>query len=123
MRLSTSVSLVACAGLLASACTDPTEVSSPRPPLSANRATSAHPTTHPNSEKYRDAGFHPATGQSGSAAIAVRALLGRTGTTDVEVTTGDFDNGPALRALTSVQVKGYDPIGKHLFTSNNKNPA
>jgi len=51
------------------------------------------PLTYPNSRKYRDAGFHPATASAGSATISSRALLGRSGTTDVEITTGTFDGG------------------------------
>jgi hypothetical protein len=81
---------------------------------SANRVT-----TYPNSRKYRDAGFHPATASAGSATISTRALLGRSGTTDVEVTTGTFDGGTASGTLSTVQVKGYDPKGVQLFTSTN----
>ncbi|HEY8684981.1 MAG TPA: hypothetical protein VIO57_05190 [Chloroflexota bacterium] len=77
------------------------------------------PLTYPNSRKYRDAGFHPATASAGSATISSRALLGRSGTTDVEITTGTFDGGVSSGTLSSVQVKGYDPGGAQLFTSTN----
>jgi hypothetical protein len=120
MRLSTRVSTVACAGVLASACTDATGISSrslaPRASLSASVMRA--PASYPNSQKYRDTGFQPATGRSGSAAIAVRALLGLSGTTDVEVTTGTFDGGPTTGSLASVQVKGYSPAGALFLTRN-----
>jgi hypothetical protein len=120
MRLLTSVSVVLSAGLLVTACTDPMGVPSRPSVPSAALAKSYHrATTYPNSRKYRDAGFHPATASAGSATIAVRSLLGRSGTTDVEVTTGTFDGGTATGTLSSVQVKGYDPGGAQLFTSTN----
>ena len=34
---------------------------------------------HPNSQKYQDAGAHPATGRSGSAQVQSRALLAKDG--------------------------------------------
>jgi hypothetical protein len=120
MRLLTSVSVVLCACLFVTACTDPTAVPSRRSAPSAALAKSDHrATTYPNSRKYRDAGFRPATASAGSATISTRALLGRSGTTDVEVTTGTFDGGTPSGTLSSVQVKGYDPGGAQLFTSTN----
>src|SRR5215210_6897318 len=119
MRLLTSLPVVIGAVLVATACTDPSGL--PRPSVSsAVFAKSANrPTTYPNSRKYRDAGFHPATASAGSATISIRALLGRSGKTDVEVTTGTFDGGTASGTLSTVQVKGYDPKGVQLFTSTN----
>jgi hypothetical protein len=120
MQFLRSVSVVLFAGLFVTACTDPTGVPSRLSIPSAALAKSNHrATTYPNSRKYRDAGFHPATASAGSATISVRALLGRSGTTDVEVTTGTFDGGTAPGTLSSVQVKGYDPSGAQLFTSTN----
>ena len=119
MRLLTSFMVVIGAGLVVTACTDPTGAPLQRAPLSAALVRSSHRgTTYPNSRKYRDAGFHPATATAGSATISIRALLGRSGKTDVEVTTGTFD-ASASSTLTSVQVKGYDPKGVQLFTSTN----
>jgi hypothetical protein len=80
-------------------------------PLSASM-TRASVGSHPNSEKYRDSGFHPATGGSGSAVVSTRALVDKSGTTDVEITTGTFDAGPAAGTLASVQVKVFTPSGK-----------
>ncbi|HKR08576.1 MAG TPA: hypothetical protein VJS39_05260 [Gemmatimonadaceae bacterium] len=120
MRVLRSFSVVIGAGLVASACTDPTAVSSRLSPPSASFTKSgSRPLTYPNSRKYRDAGFHPATASAGSSTISVRSLLGKSGKTDVEVTTGTFDGGTATGALSSVQVKGYDPKGVQLFTSTN----
>jgi len=118
MRLLTSFSVAICAGLVATACSDPTAVPSRRSAPSAALAKSANSvSTYPNSRKYRDAGFHPATASAGSATISIRALLGRSGTTDVEVTTGTFDGGSASGTLSSILVKGYDANGVQLFAS------
>ena len=120
MRWPASFTVIVGAGLVATACADPTAVSTRLSPPSAALTKSAyHPLTYPNSRKYRDAGFHPATASAGSASISVRSLLGRSGKTDVEVTTGTFDGGAATGTLSSVQVKGYDPKGIQLFTSTN----
>jgi hypothetical protein len=120
VRRLTSLSIVICAGLISSACTDPTSAPPRRSAPPAALAKSDHrATTYPNSRKYRDAGFHPATASVGSATISTRALLGRSGTTDVEVTTGTFEGGTPSGTLSSVQVKGYDPGGAQLFTSTN----
>lgn len=118
MRRLTSFTVVIGAGLIATACTDPAGLPSRlSPPQSATLTrTSHHPTTYPNSRKYRDAGFHPATASDGSVTITMRALLGRSGKTDVEITTGTFDGGAATGTLSAVQVKGYSPLGRHLFT-------
>lgn len=120
MRRLTSFSVVLGAGLVAAACTDPTALPSRLSPPSATLTRSgSRPLTYPNSRKYRDAGFQPATASAGSATISVRSLVGKSGKTDVEVTTGTFDGGTATGALSSVQVKGYDPKGVQLFTSTN----
>jgi len=120
MRLAKFVSLVIGAGWVASACTDPTAVPSRLSPSSASFTKGASRTlTYPNSRKYRDAGFHPATASAVSSSISVRSLLGKSGKTDVEVTTGTFDGGTPTGALSSVLVKGYDPKGGQLFTSTN----
>lgn len=120
MRRLTSFSVVIGAGLLAAACTDPTAIQSRLSSPSASFTKSgSRPLTYPNTRKYRDAGFHPATGTAGAATISVQSLLGKSGKTDVEITTGTFDGGAATGSLSSVQVKGYDPKGAQLFTSSN----
>ena len=64
-----------------------------------------------------DAGAKPATGRSGSAAIQVRALRGQNNT-DIEVTTGDFDNATQAGVLDKVQVKIFEPNGNPVVTDN-----
>ncbi len=121
MRLLTSAVVVACAARFTSACTEPTSnplSTRPSAPYLAASLTPARPTAHPNSEKYRDAGFHPATDRLGSAVVSARALLDKSGTTDVEVTTGTFDEGPTPGTLTRVQVKAFTPSGALAFTNN-----
>jgi hypothetical protein len=115
---------MACAALLTGACTDTTPLAPPAPrpnltrPISASMMSPVAARSHPNSEKYRDSGFQPATGRSGSATVSTRALLDKAGTTDVEVTTGTFDEGSAPGTLAKVKVKAYSPSGKHVFTDN-----
>jgi hypothetical protein len=86
-------------------------------PLTASM-TRPSPASHPNSEKYRDSGFQPATGSSGSAVVSTRALVDKSGTTDVEVTTGTFDGGSAPGSLEMVQIKAFAPSGNLAFTDN-----
>ena len=59
----------------------------------------------PKGAKYRDQGTKPTTGRSGLAAIEARALLGRDGMTDIEVTTGHFEGIGGGGTLAKVQVK------------------
>src|SRR6184192_298839 len=121
MPIARSVCAMACAVVLTSACTDTTAVA---PALHRTKAlsasmTNAAPASHPNSQKYRDSGVHPATGRSGSAVVSTRALVDKSGTTDVEVTTGTFDDTlPAPGTLATVQVKAYSRSGKYVFTDN-----
>lgn len=73
----------------------------------------------PMSRKYRDAGTKPATGRSGSASLETRALLGKDGSTELQVTTGSIEP-PAAAAgqLEKVQVKLLSPGGDVLQTDN-----
>jgi len=119
MRFVVAAFGTACIVGFTGACTEPTG-SSVRPSHLALAASLTHATSaiHPNSQKYRDAGFHPATGRSGSAVVSARALLDKAGRTDVEVTTGTFDAGPAPGTLSRVQVKALTPSGVVAFTNN-----
>ena len=122
MRLFAHLSAVTCAGLLIAGCADRT----PSAPIVSNTPgrigslsasmTQLQNRIHPNSRKYRDAGFHPATGSAGSAVVSVRALLDKSATTSVEITTGTFDGGPAPGTLERAQVKAYAPSGKLFWT-------
>lgn len=118
MRLVRTVSAIAGAAALATACTDSTVLAprTPKPPLTAS-VSALGPRSHPNSQKYRDAGFQPAIGRSGSAVVSGRALVDKSGVTDVEVTTGTFD-GPSSGTLASAQVKAFTPSGDVAFTNN-----
>jgi hypothetical protein len=69
---------------------------------------------HPNAEKYRDEGAHPATGRSGSAFISARALLGKDSYTTLELSTGLLDVSPPAGLITAAHLKlwnGSDFIG------------
>lgn len=65
----------------------------------------ASPQLIPNSTKYKDSGIPYAKGRSGNAAIAARALQNRDGSTDLEVTTGDFDGTAPNGTISKVQLK------------------
>lgn len=65
----------------------------------------AAPAYVPNSLKYSDAGIANAQGRSGSATGTARALLNRDGSTDVEVTTGNFDGAAPSGTLKHIQLK------------------
>src|SRR4051794_9980978 len=96
---------VAALTLLASACSrDVLDPASPRAAGTAPHLTTAAAGMPPlisNTVKYRDLGAKPATGRSGTSTLATRALLGKDGVTELEVTTGTFDPVPqATRPLT-----------------------
>jgi len=86
-------------------------------------ATAGRPAFVRNAVKYRERGAKPATGRSGTSTLAARALLGKDGVTELEVTTGTFDPPTAPRPLTRVQVKQLDPGGRLLRTLNYANPG
>ena len=109
--------------LLAGACSgDVLDPAAPRTPDAGTRlaaASAAKPTFVRNAVKYRDLGTKPPTGRSGTSTLTLRALLGKDGTTELEVTTGVFDPVPvATRPLTKVQVKLLDASGRPLRTLN-----
>ena len=66
-----------------------------------------------HSIKYRDTSIPNAKGASGNATIEPRALLGRDGATDLEVTTGSFESGPAD---TIERLVGDDATGITCFS-------
>ena len=112
------------AGLVLGACGD--EVTGPARggPAGEGSRASAHvqPAAIPNAVKYRDAGHKPATGRSGGATLTVRALLGRDGTTDLEVLAGAA-SGSAPVELKKVQLKLFEADGSHLATTNHNGLA
>lgn len=73
----------------------------------------------PNSVVYREHSARPATGRSGSATLATRALLGRDGITVLEVTTGTLDQpASAPGTMSHVQVKLFTEDGRLVSTDN-----
>ncbi len=123
MRHCVAAFAIGCAVVVFGACTEttgvPTRAAAPHR-LLASSTTNLIAASHPNSEKYRDSGFHPATGRSGTAVVSTRALIDKSGTTDVEVTTGAFDGEAPLapHTLVSAQVKAFGPSGRLAFTDN-----
>ncbi len=78
-------------------------------------------TVHPNSQRYRDRGSHPATGRSGSASLTMRALLGRDGVTTLDLSTGVLD-GASPGIIAKTQVKAFDASDKLTWTVNYNQP-
>lgn len=58
-----------------------------------------------NTIKYRDSSLRPATGRSGSATLAARALLNKDDTADLQLTTGSFDPASSSGNIDKVQIK------------------
>jgi hypothetical protein len=76
------------------------------------------PPLFPNTKKYRDS-EDKATGRSGSATLAARALLGQDKITELQVTTGQFDsNTPASGKITKIQVKAFTRTGELAYVRN-----
>jgi hypothetical protein len=74
--------------------------------------------------KYRDSSAPHATGRSGSATLAARALLGSDGVTYLTITTGDLEKLDAAPGeLAKVQVKAFTPDGEKLYTLNFQRPS
>ncbi|MFL5537387.1 MAG: hypothetical protein ACJ8J0_00250, partial [Longimicrobiaceae bacterium] len=120
------VLLFAALALLAAACSrDVLDPAAARVAEDAPRAaaTAGRPAFVRNAVKYRERGAKPATGRSGTSTLAARALLGKDGVTELEVTTGAFDPPSAPRPLTRVQVKQLDSGGRLLRTLNYANPG
>lgn len=83
------------------------------------------PVLHPNSQRYSYHGQRPATGRSGSAELAVQALLGRDGKTEVEIATGSPYNpwAQGQGTIARVQTKASLPDGRHLLTRSHNDLA
>ncbi len=107
----------ALAVLAAAACSG--DATSPFARASQADALSSRSASHLHTGKYRDSGAPHATGRSGSARLAARALLGSDGVTRLLVTTGSIDDPDrAPGELAKVQLKVYGPDGTRLFTAN-----
>ncbi|MDT7540613.1 MAG: hypothetical protein QOE33_517 [Acidobacteriota bacterium] len=79
----------------------------------------SRPSPIPNTTKYRNRGLQPAKGRAGSATLTVRALLGKDGQTDVEMTTGSLD-APQLAPgnIKKAQLKPLDQNGEAIYARN-----
>jgi hypothetical protein len=107
--------------LFAGACSDP--LVSPRTAAHARATLSGAGTGLPqlisSRVKYSDHGARPATGRSGTATLAVQALQGKDGTTELQVSAGTVaQRAPAAPRLAKVQVKQFDGDGDLLRTLN-----
>ena len=102
-----SMGILLALGLVANGCGESEHHRANQSPLSGGG-----PTLHSNTMRYRSSGVQPATGRSGTASIAVFALMSSNGTTDVEVTTNDAG------MLAHVQIKIFDGAGGLLQTDN-----
>ncbi len=106
----------------AAACADVPTASRPAPGArhdgSAPATTLHRPSLIANHVKYRDAGYHPASGRAGSSSLYLQALLGHDGQTEVQVATIDwaFISGWAPGELGQLQVKAFAPDGRVLGT-------
>lgn len=81
-------------------------------------AALAAPTSYPNSQRYAQKNPSAATGRSGSAALASRALLGKDGKTTVNVTTGAIDATTAPGYISKLQFKALRADETAAFTLN-----
>lgn len=106
-----------CAALAAAACAP--ESMSPNGGIAAS-SVRADTRWRFNSQKYSDTGAHPATGRSGSAALAAEALILPNGSVQLSVTSyraGD-PSATAAGILDKVQVRIFDGLGRLLSTKN-----
>lgn len=108
--------------LATGACSDELVTPGAAPAANAGAALSTPAAGQPqlvsNTTKYRDAGARPSRGRSGSATLAARALLGRDGATELEVTAGVVDGAVGPATLQKVQVKHFAADGTPIRTVN-----
>jgi len=72
-----------------------------------------------SSKHYRTSGVGNATGRAGTATMTARSLLGKDGSTTVEVTTGSLDSSATPPgSFGKVQYKPFDSAGNALFAQN-----
>lgn len=89
------------------------------PTNNGSARVAAGPEVFPNSVKYSDKGLKPATGRSGSAQMMARALLGRDGSTELELSTGDLELTVAgAGILARTQVKRLAGDGSYVVVTN-----
>ena len=79
------------------------------------------PTFVSNQIKYRDQGMKASTGRDGGSSMTVRALLGKNGKVDVDITTGttdDLDRKTGPGNLDKLQLKVLGDDGSAIATQN-----
>ncbi|MBI3204843.1 MAG: hypothetical protein HYZ29_25125 [Myxococcales bacterium] len=82
-------------------------------------AAGAGPTLLPNTQPYRVKTPSAATGRSGNARLATRALLAKDGKTVFDVTTGELDSGASAPGnIAKVQFKTFDGLGEVAWAKN-----
>lgn len=122
MTFHTSRALAAAALALAlGACSDrsagPTAAPVAGTDAPARTASAPAPRLIPNSVHYRDTGGKPSHGRAGSATLDALALLGRDGTTALELRAGQVD-GSAGAVVTHAQVKRLGAEGTSGFVTS-----
>jgi hypothetical protein len=70
----------------------------------------------PNSRRYREQGAAPVAARAGQGTLSAVVLKDGRGRTDVQLAAGSLDGSPTV--LGMVQLKGYAPDGRLLFTRN-----
>ena len=89
---------------------------------SAASAYAGKPRVYPNATPYKSSGAAPATGRSGNAKLTARALLDKSGTAELEVSTGALDSSaPPPGNLARVQIKVFQPGSTSLASVDNHN--
>lgn len=87
--------------------------------VAGGTALAEGPVLHPNASSYHTQSASAATGRSGNAKLAVRALLNQSGSTDVDVTTGVLDStAVAPGNISKLQVKAYNGLGDVQWAKN-----
>lgn len=120
VRLSSIRPFAAAALLLMAACSD--GALAPEARSAADASPPREAVLHRG--KYRDSSAPHATGRSGSATLAARALLGANGVTTLVVTTGSLDALDAAPGeLAKVQLKVIGADGSELFAQNHQRPS
>lgn len=77
-----------------------------------------------NGIPYRNPGYELATGRSGGATMTLRALMNQDGTTDLQVTTGDFEGTEPPHDFDKLQVKYLDEAAEEaVWTENHRRPG
>lgn len=83
------------------------------------QATLSKPQLISNTKRYRDTGLPSAKGRSGSATLTARALLGKDGQTNIEMTTGTLDDATtAPGKIVKAQLKPLNSKGETMYPRN-----